>query len=572
MNFIPNYFLRNLILNVDIVDFISKYINLKKKGSNYFSLCPFHTEKTPSFVVSNNKQCFHCFGCGTHGNIIDFIIKFNNIDFLKAIDIICNTYCINIPTNYCSKNKINNLNKLNYFYLMEKINNLYHKNINKNKLSIIYLKNRNINLHSINSFNIGYASYNNLLVNYYKNNLNIINKLIKIGLIKKNNDNKLYDFFTNRIIFPIYNKFKKIIGFGGRSLNNKNPKYLNSFNNKYFNKFENLYGLEKIYNYKIYKKILIVEGYFDVIKLHQYGIKNVVGLLGSFISKENIKFLLEKYKYIIFCYDGDKSGYLSSLKLIEIAIPFIKDKYQLKFIKLPINEDPDTYIDKIGKIKFIDKIKKAVPFYKILFMIINDKNIIKNFNNKLKYFSYIKSLLINLPNDSMKAFLIDMLYQKLGIINNEHYNQLFIKTKKNYNNNFIKYTKINIFISLFIQNPYLYKYISKKFLKFQIINNIAIIIIKNIYSLCCKYKNINSSKIIEYFRFSKYNIIIKKLYCFNNMISSNNIVKSFKELNLYLIKLDFKKKLNILLLKIKNNYNINIKNKIYKLTKFLFNN
>ncbi len=371
MKYIFSNIINKILYHSNIVRVISSRINLKKIGNKYISICPFHSEKNPSFIVNEDKNYYYCFGCKTYGNVINFIMRFDNISFLESIKKISNLYNIDIKFNNLIYNKKINNNKDNYCKLMFKLGYIYHNCLlfdNKSYYVRKILFNRGINIKLIKYFFIGYSS-NNIINKFFKlfNNYEI-NFLIKLNfLIKKNN--KIYDNLYNRIIFPIYDIYNKIIAFGGRSINNNYKyKYINIKKNFYFNKKYCLYGFNFIKKKKIkLKRILIVEGYFDVITLNKYGIYYVISLLGSFICNKQINFLYYYTNKIIFCYDGDKSGLLSIKRTSFLLLKYINENKECYFIFLPFNEDPDSFVRKYGILNFKIKINSAKSLYKVLF-------------------------------------------------------------------------------------------------------------------------------------------------------------------------------------------------------------
>lgn len=360
MKYISNNFIKYLISSVSIVKIISLKINLKKIGNRYLSICPFHNEKNPSFLVNEDKNYYYCFGCKIYGNVIDFVMRYDNISFLESIKKISEMY--NIKLLFINKNK-KKVNKLNiYLKLMYKFAFYYHNYLLKNeKLFFIreVLFNRGLNINIIKKFFIGYLPKKIINNNNFFKEIEL-NFFLKFKLIYKVN-NIYYNILYNRIIFPIFNIYNKIIGFGGRSLNKEHfPKYLNISNNQYFNKKYILYGFNFLRKKCLkLKKILVVEGYFDVIILHKYNIYYSVALLGSNICNKQIEFLYLYTNNIIFCYDGDYSGIDATKRTLLLILNYINGIKNCYFIILPFNEDPNSLINKEGIIKFKNRINNS---------------------------------------------------------------------------------------------------------------------------------------------------------------------------------------------------------------------
>ncbi|QIT36104.1 DNA primase [Wolbachia endosymbiont of Brugia pahangi] len=310
-------------------DIVGKKVRLTKRGDSFVGFCPFHSEKTPSFLVSNTKGSYHCFGCSAHGDVFNFISQTEGLSFKEALERLASVVGVELP-------KTLNLAKENG-ELFSTLNLAASWFVQKNQGIIAYLKQRKISPKIIDKFKVGYAPSSGL--KEYLNSLGIEDKiLIDVGLINKNSR----DYFCNRLIFPIYNIAGKVIGFGGRALSFKQqPKYLNSPESQLFKKRENLYGLNFALS-EIHKKqhVFVVEGYMDVIALHQTGISNIVAPLGTAISAEQIKSLWKFAKEISICMDGDSAGRNAAIRVAELVLPILEPGYTLKFVTLPTDKDP----------------------------------------------------------------------------------------------------------------------------------------------------------------------------------------------------------------------------------------
>lgn len=360
-----NVNLSDIILeNVDIVSVISQYVQLKQMGKNNKGLCPFHSEKTPSFIVSEDKQLFHCFGCGAAGNAIQFIMRVENLDFLDAIDALSDQY--NIPIEQYkyskpgSKPTATRDEKVHLLDVMRTSAMHYYKNLTQDKEGLAYLTNRGLDAGVIKKFGLGLAKdeWDGLINSFTSNDLNVLEQ---VGLVIKRKDQSgYYDRFRNRIIFPIIDVRGKVIGFGGRVTDDSLPKYLNSPETVLFNKSKTLYGLNLAKNHidSCQDTIIVTEGYMDVIALHNVGIPNAVATLGTALTKEHGK-LLDRYaKTVVICYDSDEAGIKATLRSIDI----LKDiKAKVKVLQLGEGMDPDDYIKKYGKIKFLVELSSAKP-------------------------------------------------------------------------------------------------------------------------------------------------------------------------------------------------------------------
>ncbi len=531
MRYISKTFISNLLLSTDIIKLISSKINLQKFGNKYKCCCPFHKEKNPSFFVSEEKKFFYCFGCKIYGNSIDFLMKFNNINFFESIKELTEFNGVKLILNKNIKNDKFLNKKLEYFRIMSFLAHIYHNFLFKNiKLSFIknFFIERNINIKMIKEFFIGYSSIN--LLNYL---IKILNEkeiffLIKLGLLVKNKNNDLCDRLSNRIIFPIFDVYNKIIAFGGRSINkNSFLKYINSSRNIFFLKKKCLYGLNNVKRNKIkIDKILVVEGYIDVISLHKNKILYAVGLLGSSISKEQIKILYFYTNILIFCFDGDKSGFNAIKKTLKLLLIFINEIKKAYFIFLPNREDPDSIIRKEGKKKFKDRIKNSKSIFYVLFKIYLFKENISSYEKKIYFSKKILFLINKINSPIIKLFLNRELCLRLGLNKDDFDNLInlsFLKFKKERN---IFILLIRYLISLLLKNLFLSRLVNIYDFVLNLVNKPILSLFLNIVNLC----------------------ILNNIFTFNKILNkfSKNFIRSYLE-NLFL----------------KNYFSININDKIY---------
>ncbi len=332
--------------STNIVDLISDYIELKKSGVNYLGLCPFHNEKTPSFSVSEAKQFYHCFGCGVGGDSIDFIMRIENLPFIEAVKLLAEKNGIEL--NEQTDEDIKRIEEQERFYLINRdAARYFFDNLKEKPYVKEYLKNRGIEEKIINAFGIGYAldSWDGLL-KFLKSRNYTEEEIFDAGLIGRRKDNTgYYDKFRNRVIFPIINTRDKVIGFGGRVMGDEMPKYLNSQDTKVFLKGNNLYGLNLINKLKNRDRILLVEGYMDVIALYSNGIKYSVASLGTALTENQCKLLKRFGREIYICYDSDDAGRKATSKAFELLKSL---DIEAKAIVLPEGYDPDDYIKDEG--------------------------------------------------------------------------------------------------------------------------------------------------------------------------------------------------------------------------------
>ena len=382
MPFIDRDFINDLPNRVDIVGLINKRVALKKAGKDYKACCPFHEEKTPSFTVVPTKEIYHCFGCGESGGIIDFVMKYDHLSFVEAIETVAGESGISVIYDQTAKPVDKRFERYNQ--IMTELNNFYQNQLKssstKNKV-VSYAKKRGISGAIAKRFELGFApaGWTNLF-DQYTDKKDSIKDLLSMGMIVQKKDKKddYYDRFRNRLMFPIHNAKGSVIGFGGRVLSPEdNPKYLNSPETPLFSKSKELYGLYHCRKYsRRIDSILVVEGYMDVIALHQQGITNVVATLGTATTPAHLQVLSRSADTIVFCFDGDKAGKDAAWKALKTSLPSITSGLIIKFLILPEGEDPDTIIKQESAKAFskrietaqtlssflIDHIKAEVPF------------------------------------------------------------------------------------------------------------------------------------------------------------------------------------------------------------------
>ncbi len=357
---IPRSFIDDLLARLDIVDVIDARVKLKKKGKNYGACCPFHNEKTPSFSVSQEKQFYHCFGCGVHGNAIDFMMEYERLEFPEAIEELASSLGLEVPREERSNSgfksntpKVSSDEKRNLYDLMGSIAQFYRQQLKvpANRHAIEYLKNRGLSGEIVQKFGIGYVADEwDLVRKNFGQQKHAQDMLVSGGMLIENDNGKRYDRFRGRVMFPIRDRRGRVIGFGGRVIGEGTPKYLNSPETPIFHKGKELYGLyEVLQAYREPPQILVVEGYMDVVALAQYGIDYSVASLGTSTTGDHIQTLFRQTNTIICCYDGDRAGREAARRAMENALEYLNPNKILKVLFLPDGEDPDSFVRKYGK-------------------------------------------------------------------------------------------------------------------------------------------------------------------------------------------------------------------------------
>ena len=376
----------------DIVSLISEFVELKKSGSNFIGKCPFHNDKSPSFIVSPEKRIFRCFGCGESGDVISFLMKKQNMTFIEALEYLGEKIgvSINKNENYVQELKRNKLlYKINYDAMQ-----FYYRNILIDKKPKEYIKSRQIGIELVNKFRIGYAGpmwddlYKYLTDKGYNKE-----DMLDLGLILKNRSGGYYDRFRNRLMFPIFNIKNNIIGFGGRTIVGDKIKYMNSPDSCIFHKGENLYGLNELCKGKNSDKCILVEGYMDVIALFKNGFDFAVASLGTAFTKQQAKLIAKKCRKIFICYDGDDAGIKAASKAIDI---FGEIEIYPKVVRLPDGLDPDEYIKLNGRDMFSELLENAVSTNTYKLSLIHAKYNLNNEEERLKYITEVSEFALAL--------------------------------------------------------------------------------------------------------------------------------------------------------------------------------
>lgn len=369
----------------DIVEVISDTVRLKKSGRNYMGLCPFHHEKSPSFSVAVDKQIYKCFGCGEAGNVITFVMKNRNLIFVDAVKFLADR--VNIPITYNNdKNKIYKDPNEKLYKINVDAARFFFKNMKTSNIAKNYFLSRGIEDSTIKRFGLGYSmdSWNSLL--RYLGNMGYTElDMVSAGLIIKSEKGNYYDRFRNRIIFPVFDYMGKVIGFGGRVLDDSKPKYLNSPETNIFKKGINLYGLNFANKTNMEREIIMVEGYMDCISLHQYGITNVVASLGTALTEGHAKLLKRYADKIIISYDADLAGQNATLRGVQVLK---NHNFDVRVLKVPQGKDPDEYIRSNGKEAFLKLSNEALPIIEYRLKSLREK---ANFNNGEEIALYAKN-------------------------------------------------------------------------------------------------------------------------------------------------------------------------------------
>jgi len=416
---IPQSFIADLLNRIDIVEVVGRHVTLKKAGANFQGLCPFHNEKSPSFSVSPTKQFYHCFGCGAHGSAISFLMEHSGLTYVDAIEELARSAGLTVPRE---ERRPQDLAKQQQAIALSEVMSpaadWYKQQLKLNTRAIDYLKGRGLSGEIAKRFNLGYApeSWQGLeaVFGAYSQD-SIANVLVEAGLIVQS-EAKRYDRFRDRIMFPIRNPKGQVIAFGGRILDAGEPKYLNSPETPLFSKGNTLYGLfEARQAIRDKGSVIVCEGYMDVVALAQLGFANGVATLGTACTANHVRALMRQTDRIIFSFDGDAAGQRAAKRALEACLPMMADDKEIKFLFLPTEHDPDSFVRERGAPAFEEAIRQAMPLSSFLIQVANEGHDWNTPEGRAQTQHAAKPLLLSMPAIALRAQLIRELAQRVGI-------------------------------------------------------------------------------------------------------------------------------------------------------------
>jgi len=526
---IPREFIDELLVRVDIVDLIDSHVPLKKTGKNYVTRCPFHAEKTPSFSVSQPKQFFHCFGCGVSGNAISFLMNFSHLDFVEAVEDLAGFAGLEIPREsleYQSEQRKGDLNGL--YVLMEQVAAFYVKQLrttDEGKKAVEYLKSRGVSGDCASDFMLGYAPDAwKALAGRFNQKL-----LIEAGLLVSKEGGQLYDRFRGRIMFPIRDKRARIIGFGGRVLDDSLPKYLNSPETSLFHKGKEVYGLyELLHKNSKPQRILIVEGYMDVIALAQYGIHYAVAALGTAASQAHLDLLFRFSSELVFCFDGDRAGREAAWRAIASVFPSLKGGRQIRIMLLPQNHDPDSLVREEGLNKFTDRVQSAQVLSDYFFEHFSKDLKLSEMESRSNLRDEVVTYLKQLPLGAFR----EMMFEKLSGLTKQYIldNEALLAQKKQVKKHQLKSGRLSLpsfVIALLLQNPKFIEIIEQKEIDWNQLEFEGVERFKNILHMIAEKKPANYGLLLEAYRDHSDEAIVKKLASFDLLIPDDGTEAEF---------------------------------------------
>ncbi|WP_024552841.1 DNA primase [Franconibacter helveticus 513] len=533
---IPRVFINDLLARTDIVDLIDARVKLKKQGKNYHACCPFHNEKTPSFTVNGEKQFYHCFGCGAHGNAIDFLMNYDKLEFVETVEELAAMHNLDVPYEAGNgPSQIERHQRQTLYELLDGLNAFYQQALAQPGAEPAreYLQKRGLSEEVIRHFAIGYAppGWDNVLKRFGGNGENR-KSLIDAGMLVTNDQGRSYDRFRERVMFPIRDKRGRVIGFGGRVLGDALPKYLNSPETEIFHKGRQLYGLyEAQQSDPNPSRLLVVEGYMDVVALGQYGINYAVASLGTSTTAEHIQMLFRVTNTVICCYDGDRAGRSAAWRALETALPYMTDGRQLRFMFLPDGEDPDTLVRKEGKAAFEQRMEQAQPLSTFLFNTLLPQVDLSSPDGRAQLSTLALPLISQVPGETLRIYLRQELGNKLGILDDSQLERLMPRQSDNAQSRpapTLKRTTMRILIGLLVQNPELAPLVpSLAGLDESKLPGLALF--AELVKTCLSQPGLTTGQLLEHYRGTKEAAALEKLATWDDIADKDIAEKTFTD-------------------------------------------
>ncbi|MBO8133026.1 DNA primase [Dickeya fangzhongdai] len=534
---IPRVFINDLLARTDIVDLIDARVKLKKQGKNYHACCPFHHEKTPSFTVNGDKQFYHCFGCGAHGNAIDFLMNYDRLEFVESIEELAAMHGLEVPYEAgTGPSQLERHQRQSLYELMEQLSAFYQHTLNQpaGTPAREYLSRRGLSDEVIRQFAIGCTppGWDNALKRFGRSSENRTT-LTDAGMLVTNDNGRTYDRFRDRVMFPIRDKRGRVIAFGGRVMGDGMPKYLNSPETEIFHKGRQLYGLyEAQQKNPELKRLLVVEGYMDVVALAQFGIDYAVASLGTSTTADHIQLLFRATDQVVCCYDGDRAGRDAAWRALETALPYLDDGRQLRFMFLPDGEDPDTLVRQEGKAAFEQRIEQAMPLSAFLFDSLLLQVDMSTPDGRAKLSTLALPLIGQVPGETLRLYLRQQLGNKLGLLDDSQLDRLLPKAAEqtsSYQPPRLKVTTMRILIGLLVQNPRLSAEVPELALEGVEENKVAgLELFLDLVKTCNESPGMNMGLLLEKYRESKYRKQLETLAAWDHMIEEEELEEKFR--------------------------------------------
>ena len=411
MGRIPDQFIDDLLARTDIVEVIELRVPLKRAGREFQARCPFHDERSPSFTVSPTKQFYHCFGCGAHGTAISFLMNYDRLEFLDAIEDLARRVGMEVPRDTRARNEDDQTREL--YDVLDRAAGFFRQQLRGSQRARDYLRQRGLDESMVERYAIGYAPDGwEGLKSALGTDGQAIHRLDAAGLLSKNDGGRVYDKFRDRLMFPIHDRRGRVIAFGGRVIDNDDsPKYLNSPETRLFHKGRELYGLWQVKQaHAKIPRLIVVEGYMDVVALAQFGVDTAVATLGTATTPDHAELLFRNAADVYFCFDGDKAGRKAAWRAVESVMPRMRDGRQAFFLFLPEGDDPDTLVRREGEAGFDQRLQAAMPLSQFFFEQMADGIRLDTLDGRARLAERCKPMLAQIPDGAFR----DLMQQRLG--------------------------------------------------------------------------------------------------------------------------------------------------------------
>ena len=412
---IPKQFITDLVDRADVVEVVGHRVQLKKAGKEFKACCPFHDEKTPSFTVSPSKGFYHCFGCGVHGNALDFLMHYDHMEFVEAVESLANSMGVEVPKDASPGHPPRRYDAL--LKLVAQVGSFFETELKSNQTAINYLKARGVDGATARRFGLGYApaGWRNVL-DKFGTSREAIDRLLMTGMIIRRDDGKHYDRFRDRLMFPIRDGRGRTIGFGGRVIGNEKPKYLNSPETVLFHKGQELYGLyEARQALRSIDRLVVVEGYMDVVGLARHGIDFATATLGTATTIEHLNRLFRLSEEIWFSFDGDRAGRAAAWKALENALPQVREGRQIRFVFLPDGQDPDSFVKEHGADAFMKALDDALPLSDFLLEELSSQVDMNSVDGRARLAELARPLIGQIPPGVYRELLTERIAEVVGL-------------------------------------------------------------------------------------------------------------------------------------------------------------
>lgn len=532
---ISRQFIDDLLARADIVELVESRVPLKKAGKNYQACCPFHNEKSPSFTVSQDKQFYHCFGCGEHGNAISFLMEFDRLDFVDAIEELASHCGLEVvreennatPAEQRRQQKIYQ-QKQDDYELLQQVSRFFQQQLkvaSDKDVAVNYLKGRGLSGEVVKRFGIGYISDAwDGMMKVFSGNGQSNQQLVDLGMAIQGDKNRPYDRFRGRIMFPIHDKRGRVIGFGGRVLGDEKPKYLNSPETRVYHKGQELYGLyEAKQANKSLERLVVVEGYMDVVALAQHGVNYAVASLGTATTFEQLQTMFRTVNEVICCYDGDRAGRDAAWRAMENALPLIRDGFSLKFVFVPDGEDPDSLIRQKGQDAFEAILNNAMPLSKFLFDKFLEDNPANSTEEKVALIDKLQPYIHKLPDGMLKNAIVEEMAANFGLNSEKRLLELqkinASPTKKVARKS-AKVTPVRLAIALLLEHPHIVTSL-ENISVLEPIDIPGVTLLNQLLTICQQKPDIKTPQILEYFRDTEQGKQLAKLMCWQHHVEAD---------------------------------------------------